>query len=372
MAYKVPTNKYFLIHPFKLKLMNDTDLLSSYDYDLPEELIATVPLAQRTDSRMLVLRADNQMPEHLHFADLKNFLRPGDCLVFNNTKVFPARLIGKKMSGGQAELLLSKQLSERVWEALVSFKGRNKIGTILSFTSADGTYELCATIKSLGSEALTYLVEFDQAVEAILPFLGQIPLPPYFNREATAADTDRYQTVYADDKFKKAVAAPTAGLHFSASFIEELRAFGIHIVFCTLHVGLGTFMPVRCENVNDHVMHTEEWLLDEEAAQTLNMVKENGGRICAVGTTAVRTLESNFEQCFSAKNGVTNIFIKPGYSFKAIDVLLTNFHLPKSTLLMLVSALSGRERILAAYAEAIEQKYRFYSYGDCCLLEVNK
>lgn len=346
------------------------NLLSSYDYDLPLELIATEALTDRTASRMMVLDKLSWEPQHKLFTDVVDHIEPGDCLVFNNTKVFPARLIGTKETGGRAEVFLSKQIDELTWEALVSCKAKNKIGKSLYFKSEDGRHHLKATIRQQGLEPNIYLVEFDRPAEEELPFIGQIPLPPYFNREPTEVDIGRYQTVYAADQFKKAVAAPTAGLHFDEKILNNLRAKGVHIVFVTLHVGLGTFMPVRCENIDEHFMHSEEWELDQQAAETLNLALKRGGKICAVGTTSVRVLETAYNDGFSAARGVTNIFIRPGYQFKVVDRLLTNFHLPKSTLLMLVSAACALERILNAYQKAISEKYRFYSYGDCCLIEI--
>lgn len=350
--------------------MNRIELVADYDYHLPEELIATAPLAERTSSKMLVLKAGENQPQHKIFSQIIDDIDAGDCLVFNNTKVFPARLVGFKESGGRAEILLSKQMSPTLWEALVSFKGKYKIGKKLRFVSDDGIHELVCTVKERIPEASTFLIEFNEPIQSKLPHIGKVPLPPYFKREALESDTTRYQTVYASPQFDKAVAAPTAGLHFDKDLLDALQKKGVHLVFVTLHVGLGTFMPLRCERIDDHVMHTEEWEIDQNAAETLNSVMERSAKIWAVGTTSVRVLETAFNGKFFPSCGATAIFIRPGYRFKAVDKLITNFHLPQSTLLMLVSAVSGKDRILSAYSEAIRENYRFFSYGDCCCLDV--
>jgi S-adenosylmethionine:tRNA ribosyltransferase-isomerase len=346
-------------------------LLSDFDYDLPPELIAQHPPAERGESRLLVIRknggpADSRpLLQHRLFADLPEYLRPGDCLVLNDTRVIPARLIGHRSTGGQVELLLLRQVGERDWEALARPARRLRIGERVQFAP-----ELAAEVIAAGEKGLrTVRLEFEGELLPLLDRLGQMPLPPYIHRDIPeAADRERYQTVYAAEP--GAAAAPTAGLHFTPEMLARLEEGGVSIVRLTLHVGLGTFRPISVERLADHRMHAEWYQVAAEAAATINAVRPAGGRIIAAGTTTVRTLETVADEhgVIRAGSGMTELFIQPGFVFRATDAMLTNFHLPRSSLLVMVAAFVGRERLLASYREAIAQGYRFYSYGDATLM----
>ncbi len=327
-------------------------LTRDFDYELPEERIAQEP-APRGESRLLVLDAEGRQ-RHRQVRDLPTLLRPGDLLVLNDTRVIPARLYGHR-GEGKMEILLVEKLEDREWEALVRPGRRARPGTVIVFEG------LSAEV--IDKREDRYRLRFSEPVEPHLDRLGHIPLPPYIHRPDEASDRDRYQTVFA--RTPGAIAAPTAGLHFSEKLLEEIAAAGIGIARVTLHVGIGTFKPVSAERVEDHQMDRERYEVGEETAEAIRRTRESGGRIVAVGTTVVRTLESSAGM---AGSGATELFITPGFRFRVVDVLLTNFHLPRSTLLMLVSALAGRERVLAAYEEAIREGYRFYSYGDAMLV----
>lgn len=327
-------------------------LTRDFDYELPEERIAQEP-APRGESRLLVLDADG--PErHRRIRDLPALLRPGDLLVLNDTRVIPARLFGHR-GEGKMEVLLVEKLGDRDWEALVRPGRRARPGTVIVFE------DLSAEVIDKRDDR--YHLRFSEPVEPHLDRLGHVPLPPYIHRPDEPADRERYQTVFARNP--GAIAAPTAGLHFSQELLREIAAAGIGIARVTLHVGIGTFKPVSVEKIEDHRMDRERYEVGEETAEAIRRTRESGGRIVAVGTTVVRTLESSGGE---AGSGATDLFITPGFRFRVVDVLLTNFHLPRSTLLMLVSAFAGRERVLAAYEEAIREGYRFYSYGDAMLL----
>lgn len=340
--------------------------LHDFYYDLPEELIAQDPLKDRASSRLMVLDKNTGEIEHKIFHDIIDYLNPGDCLVINDTKVIPARLIGEKEGTGAAiEVLLLKRRedSESTWEVLVKPGKKAKIGTRISFGNGKLVGEVVDIVDE-GNRVIKF--EFDGIFEEILDELGQMPLPPYITHKLE--DKNRYQTVYA--KHEGSAAAPTAGLHFTTELLEKIKEKGINIARVTLHVGLGTFRPVKVENVLEHHMHSEFYMVSKEAADIINNTKKNGGRIIAVGTTSTRTLESVADENGFVKecSGWTQIFIYPGYKFKAIDALITNFHLPESTLVMLVSALAGRENILHAYEVAVEDKYRFFSFGDAMFI----
>jgi len=345
--------------------------IDDFDYQLPQELIAQRPSQQRDVCRLMVLNRALGTVEHKHFYDVLDYLKPGDCLVMNNSKVLPARLFGEKeKTGAKIEFLLTKRLSGDRWETMVKPGKRLKPGDWVQFSP-----DFRAEILDYGEDG-TRIVEFhyDGIFMERLEELGRMPLPPYIERESTAEDKDMYQTVYC--KEEGSVAAPTAGLHFTKELLAKAEAKGIKLAYVTLHVGIGTFRPVKCENVEDHHMHFEEYFVDEAAAKTINDTILSGGRIISVGTTSTRTLESAayFDEAsqkylVAAGNGSTGIFIYPGYEYKIIDGLITNFHLPKSTLLMLISALYDREKILEAYETAVEEKYRFFSYGDAMLIE---
>ena len=336
---------------------------SDFMYDLPEELIAQTPVEPRDHSRMMVIPMGGEEIQHRHFYDLPDYLRPGDALVINETRVIPARLLGERDNGGPAEILLLKQVGPKTWETLVKPGRRLKPGAKVHF----GGGRLEAVIVG-DTDAGGRVVEFicEGTLEAALDELGEMPLPPYIHEKLE--DRERYQTVYA--KSEGSAAAPTAGLHFTPELMEKIKGMGVEIIPVLLHVGLGTFRPVKAEDVEDHVMHSEYYEVTEESAARIRVVRERGGRIIAVGTTSVRTLESAAEAkgVLNAKSGWTNIFIKPGYEFKMVDCLITNFYLPGSTLGMLVSALLGRERTLAAYEEAVRERYRFFSFGDATLI----
>ena len=336
---------------------------SDFIYDLPEERIAQTPVEPRDHSRLMVIDRSTGAITHRHFYDITSYLRPGDALVVNETRVIPARLIGERGGGGVCELLLLKQLGPKRWETLARPGRRLKPGAEVSF----GGGRLRARVLA-ETEAGGRVVEFicEGAFEAALDELGEMPLPPYIHEKLE--DRDRYQTVYA--KQDGSAAAPTAGLHFTPELLDRIRAMGVDIVPILLHVGLGTFRPVKAEDVEDHVMHSEYYEVTEEAAARLNSARERGGRVVAVGTTSVRTLESAALEKGRVEpgSGWTNIFIKPGYEFKMVDALISNFHLPGSTLIMLVSAFMGRERTLAAYELAVKEEYRFFSFGDAMLI----
>ncbi len=337
---------------------------SDYYYDLPEELIAQDPLEDRASSRLMLLDKETGACEHRHFYELPEFLRAGDCLVLNDTRVMPARLYGtKKDTGAVVEVLLLKRLKDSSWEVLVKPGKKAREGAVLDFGGLmTGTVE---EILEEGNRRIRF--EFDGIFEEILDKLGEMPLPPYIHHKLK--DRDRYQTVYAREE--GSAAAPTAGLHFTKELLSEIEGMGVNIVYVTLHVGLGTFRPVKEENILDHHMHTEYCRVDKQAADTINRVKAEGGRIICVGTTSVRTLESMTDDNGTVQPGFkdTDIFIYPGYRFKAVDALITNFHLPESTLLMLVSAMAGRENILNAYNEAVREHYRFFSFGDAMFIQ---
>lgn len=345
-------------------------LKSDYYYDLPEELIAQVPLKDRVSSRMMVLDKENGTIRHRSFRDLIEYLNPGDTLILNDTKVLPARLHGiKEETGIPVEVLLLKRMSQEeysegmCWEVLVKPGRRIKEGHVLSF----GDGRLKATVlkvKEDGNRILRF--DFQGVFEEILDSLGEMPLPPYIHEKLE--DKDRYQTVYAREE--GSAAAPTAGLHFTAEYLEQLKKAGINIGFVTLHVGLGTFRPVKEEKIEDHQMHSEFCILSEETAELIRKTHEAGHRVIAVGTTSCRTLESMADPEKGLQHGSkwTEIFIYPGYQFQVIDGLITNFHLPESTLIMLVSALAGRDHVLEAYKEAVKERYRFFSFGDCMLI----
>ncbi|MBP2652879.1 MAG: S-adenosylmethionine:tRNA ribosyltransferase-isomerase [Firmicutes bacterium] len=336
--------------------------LGDFDYHLPEELIAQYPVPERDHSRLLVLNRADGAISHRRFFDLPDYLLPGDTLVFNNTKVIPARLIGMKAdTGGKIEVLLLNRLEGNQWETLVKPGRKARPGTVIRFGD-DLSCEILE-VTDFGGRIVRFI--FDGIFEEILDRLGETPLPPYIR--SRVADKERYQTVYA--KEDGSAAAPTAGLHFTNELLVNLKERGIKSAFVTLHVGLGTFRPVNVEDVTSHVMHREYYSISEEAAAVINETRHRGGRVIAVGTTSVRTLETAATgDSISANSGWTDIFIYPGYKFKMIDGLITNFHLPKSTLLMLVSAFAGKERVLAAYREAVSEHYRFFSFGDAMFI----
>ncbi|MBS4199790.1 tRNA preQ1(34) S-adenosylmethionine ribosyltransferase-isomerase QueA [Bacillus sp. FJAT-49732] len=335
-----------------------------FDFELPEELIAQVPLENRASSRLMVLDKKTGETKHDNFNHILKYLQKGDCLVLNDTKVLPARLLGSKPdTGAKIEVLLLKQVDGDKWETLVKPAKRVKKGTTISF--GDGKLEaICIDEQEHGGRILEF--HYDGIFYEILDSLGKMPLPPYIKEQLE--DQDRYQTVFA--KERGSAAAPTAGLHFTKKLLEEIENRGINIAFITLHVGLGTFRPVSVENIEEHDMHSEYYSISEETASLLNEVKEQGGRIISVGTTSTRTLETIVESNghFKAGSGWTDIFIYPGYTFKAIDGMITNFHLPMSTLIMLVSALAGRDHVINAYNEAVTERYRFFSFGDAMLI----
>ena len=343
--------------------------VEDFDFHLPEELIAQTPLLDRTASRLMVVNPFTQELEHHQFGHIVDELQAGDCLVLNDTRVLPARLMGtKEDTGANIELLLLKQTNEDEWETLVKPAKRVKIGTVVTF--GEGLLKATCT-GMLDHGGRTFKFEYDGIFYEILDKLGEMPLPPYIREKLD--DQDRYQTVYA--KERGSAAAPTAGLHFTEQLLAAIKEKGVEVVFVTLHVGLGTFRPVSVDSIENHDMHSEFYSVSEEAAETINRTKLNGGRVISVGTTSTRTLETvardNNGQIV-ASQGWTNIFIYPGFEFKAIDGLITNFHLPKSTLVMLVSALAGKETILHAYDEAVKEKYRFFSFGDAMFIRPKK
>lgn len=336
---------------------------SDFWYDLPEKLIAQTPLEKRDASRLLVLDRRSGSWEHKHFYDIIDYLRPGDCLVMNDSRVLPARLLGHRPTGGAVEVLLLRDLGEKKWECLCKPGRKMQVGSEVIF----GDGELTAVVTEVHEDG-NRVVEFryEGIFLEVLERLGKMPLPPYIKAEL--ADQERYQTVYSREV--GSAAAPTAGLHWTPELLEKARQKGVKTAFVTLHVGLGTFRPVKAEEVTDHHMHAELCMLSAETADILNRTKAEGGRIVCVGTTSCRTLESlvNDDGSFSPKSKWTDIFIYPGYRFKAMDGLVTNFHLPESTLVMLVSAFAGREHVLAAYEEAVREGYRFFSFGDAMLI----
>ena len=339
--------------------------VKDYDYDLPEELIAQDPLEDRSSSRLMVLDRQTGDVEHRHFTDILEYLHPGDCLVINNTKVIPARLFGvKEDTQAKIEVLLLKRKENDIWETLVKPGKKAKPGTKLVFGDGLLTAEVVDVVEE-GNRLIQF--HYDGIFEEILDQLGQMPLPPYITHQLK--DKNRYQTVYA--KYDGSAAAPTAGLHFTKDLLQKVKDMGVDIAEVTLHVGLGTFRPVKVENVLDHHMHSEFYMVSQEAADKINRAKESGHRVIAVGTTSTRTLEAAADENgrLHETSGWTEIFIYPGYQFKVIDALITNFHLPQSTLVMLVSALAGREHVLHAYEIAVKERYRFFSFGDAMLIK---
>ena len=337
---------------------------SDFYFDLPAELIAQTPIERRDASRLLVLDKDSGAWEHRHFFDLPKYLRPGDCLILNNSRVLPARLLGQRLpGGGTCEVLLLIDRGDKTWECLVRPGKHLREGARLSF----GGGELLAEVTSVldGGNRLVRF-NYDGVFLEVLDRLGKMPLPPYIREELQ--DRERYQTVYS--KVVGSAAAPTAGLHFTEDLLQKVQNMGVKVGYVTLHVGLGTFRPVKEDNITDHMMHSEYCVIPQETADLINETKQNGGRIICVGTTSCRTLETWAAEdgTMMAKAGWTNIFIYPGYKFKVIDALITNFHLPESTLIMLVSALAGRRNVLNAYKEAVRERYRFFSFGDAMFI----
>ncbi|HIS65700.1 MAG TPA: tRNA preQ1(34) S-adenosylmethionine ribosyltransferase-isomerase QueA [Candidatus Avoscillospira avistercoris] len=337
---------------------------SDFYYELPEELIAQTPLEHRDHSRLLTLNRETGKTGHHHFYELPEFLKPGDCLVLNNSRVIPARLLGhREPTGGAVELLLLKDLGDNTWECLAKPGRKCRIGTELSF----GDGRLTAKVVGDGDDGKKLVQFFFTGIFLeVLAELGKMPLPPYIREELE--DGERYQTVYS--KINGSAAAPTAGLHFTPELLQQIEEKGVRLAYVTLHVGLGTFRPVKADEITDHHMHSEFCEISQETADLLNETRRQGGRIVCVGTTSCRTIESlaNDNGTFVERSGWTEIFIYPGYRFKAMDALVTNFHLPESTLVMLVSAFAGREHVLAAYAEAVKERYRFFSFGDAMFI----
>lgn len=339
--------------------------VKDFDFYLPEELIAQHPMEKRDESRLMVVDRKSGHIEHKIFKDILGYFNEGDCLVLNNTRVLPARLIGEKENtGGKIEFLLLKRIEGDKWETLVKPGKKAKIGARFVF----GSGELKAEVKGMGEDGSRIIeFEYEGIFEEVLDKLGQMPLPPYITEKLD--DKERYQTVYS--KEKGSAAAPTAGLHFTKELLKEIENKGVKIAFVTLHVGLGTFRPVKVEDIEEHHMHSEYYTMSKETADIINKTKENGGKVIAVGTTSCRTLETIGDENGKVKetSGWTDIFMYPGYKFKIVDRLITNFHLPQSTLLMLVSAFSRRENIMNAYKEAVDEKYRFFSFGDAMFLK---
>lgn len=339
--------------------------IEDFDFDLPEELIAQTPLQERTASRLLVLDRQTKEVNHKHFSDIKSYFKKGDCLVLNDTKVLPARLYGvKEDTGAKVEILLLNQREADTWEVLAKPAKKIKVGTTLVF--GEGKLKAtCLATEEHGGRILEF--DYTGIFYEVLDELGEMPLPPYIKEQLP--EKERYQTVFAREE--GSAAAPTAGLHFTNELLEEIEEMGVTIAFITLHVGLGTFRPVSVENIDDHEMHSEFYHMSKETAAILNETKKSNGRIISVGTTSTRTLETiarDHQGAFKETSGWTDIFIYPPYEFKAIDGLITNFHLPKSTLIMLVSALVDKETILHAYKEAVQERYRFFSFGDAMLI----
>ena len=349
--------------------------INDFDYELPEELIAQKPQKDRDKCRLMVLRRKDNSIEHRHFFDILEYLKEGDCLLLNDSKVIPARLYGiKEGTGARVEFLLIKRIDGDIWETMVRPGKRLKPGDSVLFSDEEGK-KLRAEILDYGEDGTRIVkMEYDGILMERLEEIGSMPLPPYISRPSNDEDKDDYQTVYCHEE--GSVAAPTAGLHFTTELLEKAREKGVKIAFVTLHVGIGTFRPVKCETIENHHMHFEEYSVSEETAEIVNQTILSGGRVISVGTTSTRTAES--AACFDEKSGKyllkagsgsTDIFIYPGYEFKIIESLITNFHLPKSTLMMLVSALYDREHILKAYDEAVREEYRFFSYGDAMFIE---
>ena len=338
--------------------------LSDFNYDLPEELIAQDPLEKRSDSRLMVVGREDGSIEHKHFYDILDYVNQGDCLVINDTKVIPARLMGvKEDTGASIEVLLLKRKEEKVWETLVKPGKKAKVGARISFGDGLLVGEVIDIVEE-GNRLIRF--EYEGIWEELLDKLGQMPLPPYITH--ALKDRNRYQTVYA--KHDGSAAAPTAGLHFTEELLQQLKEKGVEIAHVTLHVGLGTFRPVKVDNILEHHMHSEFYMVEQEEADKINAAKARGNRVISVGTTSTRTLESVADEngIVKAGSGWTDIFIYPGYKFKVIDCLITNFHLPESTLLMLVSAFSTRENMLNAYEVAVKERYRFFSFGDAMFI----
>lgn len=336
---------------------------SDFYYDLPQELIAQTPLQRRDASRLMVLDKDTGAVEHRHFFDLPEYLRPGDCLVLNDSRVLPARLIGRRESGGVSEVLLLTEKGDGVWECLVRPGKKLRPGARVIFGDGQLTAEIVEILPD-GNRLVKF--HYQGIFLEILEELGRMPLPPYIKE--TLQDQERYQTVYS--RVPGSAAAPTAGLHFTPELLRKIQDMGVETAYVTLHVGLGTFRPVKVDDVENHDMHSEYCMISQEAADKINAAKARGGRVICVGTTSCRTIESfaNEDGTIAPSAGWTNIFIYPGYRFKCLDALVTNFHLPESTLVMLVSALAGKEHIMNAYARAVEEKYRFFSFGDAMLI----
>ncbi len=344
-------------------MANNEMTVADFDYFLPEELIAQTPLAERPSSRLLVLDKATGKVEHRTFRDILEYLNPGDCLVLNDTRVLPARLLGTNATGAAIEFLLLSQREGDIWEIIVRPGRKCTPGKVISFGEGKLTGEILEVLDN-GNRLVKF--SYEGIFNEVLDSLGEMPLPPYIHEKL--ADRDRYQTVYA--RHDGSAAAPTAGLHFNEEFLEEIKKKGINLAFVTLHVGLGTFRPVKVDKITDHEMHKESYIVSEETAQIINDTKKSGGKVVCVGTTSTRVLESiaDDDGFVSACSGETGIFIYPGYKFRCLDSLITNFHLPKSTLIMLVSALAGRENVLTAYSKAVEEKYRFFSFGDAMLI----
>ena len=338
--------------------------LSNFYYDLPEELIAQTPLKDRASSRLLVLNKESGEISHRTFKDIKEYLNPGDLLVMNNTRVIPARLYGiKKSTGSKIEFLLLKRIDLKTWEVILKPGKKAREGAEFEF--GDGLLSAkVIKVKEDGNRIVEF--SFDGVFEDILDKLGQMPLPPYIKEKLD--DKERYQTVYS--KFEGSAAAPTAGLHFTNELLDEIKELGVNLAFVTLHVGLGTFRPVKCDNIKEHKMHSEHFFIDKKTCDLINETKKRGNKVIAVGTTSVRVLESVADESGYLKptESDTEIFIYPGYKFKVVDKLITNFHLPESTLIMLVSALAGKEKIFRAYNEAVNERYRFFSFGDAMFI----
>ena len=339
-------------------------LLSDFDYDLPEELIAQTPVEPRNASRLMVLDPAAETIEHQHFYDLKKFLVPGDTLIFNDTRVMPARLIGhREPSGGRVEVFLLRRIDGDTWETLVKPGKKAQIGNVIRF----GEELACEVMEHTDFGGRIVKFRYQGIFEEILDRLGETPLPPYIHEKL--ADKERYQTVYCREE--GSAAAPTAGLHFTKEQMQEIKDMGVNLGFLTLHVGLGTFRPVNVDNIEDHVMHKEYYCITDETAKLIMDTKAAGHRVIAVGTTSIRTLEAaaTAKGQSAGKSGWTGIFIYPGYEFKIVDAIITNFHLPKSTLIMLISAFAGREFVLKAYKKAVEERYRFFSFGDAMFIK---
>lgn len=339
--------------------------LTDFNYDLPEELIAQDPLEKRSDSRLMVVGREDGSITHKHFYDIIDYLNPGDCLVINDTKVIPARLMGvKEDTGASIEVLLLKRKEEKIWETLVKPGKKMKVGARVVFGDGLLTGEVVDIVEE-GNRLIRF--EYEGIWEELLDQLGQMPLPPYITHQLQ--DKNRYQTVYAEHE--GSAAAPTAGLHFTKELLQQIKDKGVDIAHVTLHVGLGTFRPVKVDNILDHHMHSEFYIVDQEAADKINEAKARGNQVISVGTTSTRTIESVADEngFMRAASGWTDIFIYPGYQFKVVDSLITNFHLPESTLLMLVSALSTRENMLHAYEVAVQERYRFFSFGDAMFIQ---